>query len=1201
MLGWKKLFAYTALLAAVVMAYPARSTELSGDIIQVEATTNIKRDLSKIKELLRHAGVLPDEASAVTLRDDIVQTVLATRRLGPASQGVVFDSSPDLLRAMGWLSVHVARSQFKELMHLAPKIRFEALNLLNGDLDRSEPAEFVESLDFLAQVGAPHPLHSPTLDSFARNRPFAIKAAFLAADRARSEAAKGQLTDSLAHMVGKGVWQIRSLAGPRDAKRFYLSVMPILNELTRGMSDDRTDMYWQGIVHLLRLGLVQEATSWYTTVAAHTLEKRRATLEHSYASLLIQENLHAWAAGDPALGVAALALARRMIAGNPFLARQIAFAEALTASCADLNEVQALRRLDDTRWRATLDAGVPDNPERRAFQFHEQYAVARIFELRGNRDKALELYTLLSADLIHFLSDEDVQNIEGALASVTASGPLAEELEKRTKYSEALVSLPALRARIAFRRALLGEHQSNMPTYVEHDRMALATRRGAEKGEDRSALWLQMVLARQWVDQNAPEHAESLLLSMRDRAVAASKTETDSIETPDEYLFHRLLDEELAAALLAQGRIEEGLAVLDRSEDRLAFGVGVTLDHMIPQAFGPLAPPIPTHAFPELDEIGLGRSLGEDRFRRLQLAIRALQSTGFKAAPEKIDSTFRALQHLVATPTSQMLVQAGLRRHYPDPKTTNALDALTRTTHALLRAQQFFFDMPWLRPGAIPHPSDTPVAPAYAVPPCSPEAIFHPYAINFPKAPDSLLESATDLQDHAPNLLELTRDFELALDKLKQIDPTVAAIAVESSAPLAKLREVLRPNEGVLIVHSSEIGLVAGLATTTNFHFHERGTRRGEITALVRALRSNIVSDNRDFPVDVARQLYDLAIGPFATALDGLKRINLVLSGPLDALPPWLLVAAEPPSRDSNSPLTGVVWFADRHPLEIAIVPSITQFVLQRSRTGMDRLSDPRFGSFKHFLGFGDPLLEGEPPDCQAVYLRAPDPRIDAPPNVHNWAALRSLCSLKEAGDILRLLYVRATGDDISDSKALANLLVENNRFTLGQISALEQSGSFAKADLIVFATHGLQADEVRAVGGSLQPALLLSPPSATDAGGIDGLLNSERIASLDLANRPWVVLSACNTARPDGAPGSDSLSGLSRAFLLAGARGVLGSHWSVYERQTVELLDRIGSLSREEDLPIERALLRAQKSMRAEPRWMHPRNWAAFVAVVDQ
>jgi CHAT domain len=45
--------------------------------------------------------------------------------------------------------------------------------------------------------------------------------------------------------------------------------------------------------------------------------------------------------------------------------------------------------------------------------------------------------------------------------------------------------------------------------------------------------------------------------------------------------------------------------------------------------------------------------------------------------------------------------------------------------------------------------------------------------------------------------------------------------------------------------------------------------------------------------------------------------------------------------------------------------------------------------------------------------------------------------------------------------------------------------------------------------------------------------------------NADRVVLSACNTAAADK-PGVEALSGLARAFVYAGARALLVSHWSV-------------------------------------------------------
>src|SRR5206468_3604805 len=77
------------------------------------------------------------------------------------------------------------------------------------------------------------------------------------------------------------------------------------------------------------------------------------------------------------------------------------------------------------------------------------------------------------------------------------------------------------------------------------------------------------------------------------------------------------------------------------------------------------------------------------------------------------------------------------------------------------------------------------------------------------------------------------------------------------------------------------------------------------------------------------------------------------------------------------------------------------------------------------------------------------------------------------------------------------------------------------------------------------QPALMLS--LSGDLRGEDGLLTmTEIMQSMDL-NAQLVVLSACNTAgENDKDSRGEGFAGLTRAFMYAGARGLLVSHWSV-------------------------------------------------------
>ena len=109
-----------------------------------------------------------------------------------------------------------------------------------------------------------------------------------------------------------------------------------------------------------------------------------------------------------------------------------------------------------------------------------------------------------------------------------------------------------------------------------------------------------------------------------------------------------------------------------------------------------------------------------------------------------------------------------------------------------------------------------------------------------------------------------------------------------------------------------------------------------------------------------------------------------------------------------------------------------------------------------------------------------------------------------------------------------------------------------------------------------------------------------EEVLGLKL-DADWVVLSACNTAGPDGSLGGESLSGLTRAFFYAGARTLLVSQWTVASDPTVELTTGIFSVTaREPGIGKAEALRRSQAGLRAKAATAHPLFWAPFVLVGD-
>jgi CHAT domain-containing protein len=159
------------------------------------------------------------------------------------------------------------------------------------------------------------------------------------------------------------------------------------------------------------------------------------------------------------------------------------------------------------------------------------------------------------------------------------------------------------------------------------------------------------------------------------------------------------------------------------------------------------------------------------------------------------------------------------------------------------------------------------------------------------------------------------------------------------------------------------------------------------------------------------------------------------------------------------------------------------------------------------------------------------------------------------------------------------------------------RKADLARYRVLSFATHGLMAGEYADVG---EPALVLTPPAKASADD-DGLLTASEIARLRL-DADWVLLSACNTAAPDGTPGAEGLSGLARAFFYAGSRSLLVSHWAVASDAAVKLTTGIfAAAARDPGIGRAEAHRRAMLALmadRAQPYNAHPMIWAPFVVV---
>jgi len=120
-----------------------------------------------------------------------------------------------------------------------------------------------------------------------------------------------------------------------------------------------------------------------------------------------------------------------------------------------------------------------------------------------------------------------------------------------------------------------------------------------------------------------------------------------------------------------------------------------------------------------------------------------------------------------------------------------------------------------------------------------------------------------------------------------------------------------------------------------------------------------------------------------------------------------------------------------------------------------------------------------------------------------------------------------------------------------------------------------------------------LSSVALSPAGDDDGLLTAHEVLRSPL-RADLVVLSGCDTGRGMAIRAEGHL-GLARAFLLAGAPRVIASLWRVDDDATRALMEAFYARWKDGTSTAE-ALRDARARVRAEPRWAHPRYWAAFV-----
>ena len=437
--------------------------------------------------------------------------------------------------------------------------------------------------------------------------------------------------------------------------------------------------------------------------------------------------------------------------------------------------------------------------------------------------------------------------------------------------------------------------------------------------------------------------------------------------------------------------------------------------------------------------------------------------------------------------------------------------------------------------------------------------------------------------------LEQAQKEEVASQSALASFPRYRAVSGEVIS-LPDLQKGLRPGEAYYKMTIVDDGIYAFLATPTSAKVTKLPISAEALDGEVTSLRETISTIDRGrqvtyaFDVPLAHKLYTDLFGPFDSELSKTTHLIFEPDGAMLRLPANLLIVDQAsadlykrrveanPNDDFN--FTGIKWFGRDRDISTAVSP----------RSFVNLRNAPPSSGARAYLGLGS---NTKPPANAASVIPAAADRDCILP-IATWENPISGRELDVAGDILSKANAQnvqiITGDGFTDT-------------------ALEQRSDLNQYRIIHFATHGVvTAPRPKC---PTQPALLTS----FGGKGSDGLLTFREIFDLHL-DADIVILSACDTAGGATALATQSaglatggdvaLDGLVRAFVGAGGRLVVASHWPVPDdfNATERLIT--GLFTAPPGTPTVTALRLSEQKLMDDPDTSHPFYWSAFAAVGD-
>nr|WP_242653394.1 CHAT domain-containing protein [Sphingomonas jatrophae] len=409
---------------------------------------------------------------------------------------------------------------------------------------------------------------------------------------------------------------------------------------------------------------------------------------------------------------------------------------------------------------------------------------------------------------------------------------------------------------------------------------------------------------------------------------------------------------------------------------------------------------------------------------------------------------------------------------------------------------------------------------------------------------------------------------------------------------LDELRAVLRPDEAYVKLAAVGDAVYGMLVTPGGATAWQAGIGATALDKAVSTLRDSIVKQQSGelltFPFDVAaaRKLYVDLFTPVEAQVGAAKHIVFEPDGAMLRLPLSLLIgeqagvdayAARQKAKGADEfDFRGVAWLGRRADISTA--------VSARGFRDVRRL--PPSAARRDYIGFGQ----------------------NAP--VSAFARVNGLAPANAAPGAADCAWPLTQWERPIAATELqaASLMLGAGRSTVVTGAAFSDDAVKARPDLsdyriVHFATHGLVT--------APRPQCPARPALLTSFGGqgSDGLLSFAEIFDLRM-DADLVILSACDTAgeatvsatRETGVTsgGGTALDGLVRAFVGAGGRSVLATHWPTPDdyKATERLIGALFQAS--EGTSVAQALQQGQVALMDQAETSHPFYWASFAVIGD-